>query len=478
MAINYEKDKDYQALIDAATASGDYISAIQYAQQLGAQFQGESSTAAAKPNYDADTDYAALAGDRFSAGDLAGAYDALFGSSNSWNAKASGAGNDTGTTSQSIWNNLVSQYGNRNANIELLQKQLATLTAQMNQGESYQGSWADEAYKTLLEQATSMNYKDWTGGDQYKSLADRYSSKGNMAMQDTVGQVSSRTGGLASSYATTAAQQQYNYYMEQLEGAAQSVFDDERGDLIQNAGLAKDYGDQEYSRYMDQLNQTKQNQGVALDTIQELLNYAYTDNANVKKDAQNRVYDYIVNQGGSAANLSADLITSSGYTTAELNAMEAKYQQSIVGSYSSGRSSGGSSGSSGAIDYDGLFQAAKASGNPQSWLSQKANYKQYGFTSSSGLYADYQNWLKNQSGSTNTAKSWGATGAKPVKTFPGQTTSTNSNSYQAVSSQVSQMRASGKPLATVNAAINSAYSKGLITGAQATALKYPTTKKK
>ena len=45
------------------------------------------------------------------------------------------------------------------------------------------------------------------------------------------------------------------------------------------------------------------------------------------------------------------------------------------------------------MDYEGLSAAAQASGNPKSWLAQEANYRKYGFTSSSGLYSDYENWL-------------------------------------------------------------------------------------
>ena len=47
------------------------------------------------------------------------------------------------------------------------------------------------------------------------------------------------------------------------------------------------------------------------------------------------------------------------------------------------------------LDYQGLFEAAKKSGNPKSWLAQKANYQKFGFTSSSGLYSDYETWLEN-----------------------------------------------------------------------------------
>lgn len=114
-------------------------------------------------------------------------------------------------------------------------------------------SWGDSTYKALLQQAIGMNYDDWTKGDHYKSLAARYGDLGKMSMQDVLGQVASRTGGLASSYATTAAHQQYNNWMAQLEEVARAMYADERDDLIENASLAKGYADYEHSRYLDQL---------------------------------------------------------------------------------------------------------------------------------------------------------------------------------------------------------------------------------
>lgn len=90
--------------------------------------------------------------------------------------------------------------------------------------------------------------------------------------------------------------------------------------------------------------------------------------------------------------------------TLELAGYSTSYAQTLAGAYaaklagtkkgSGGGGSGGSGGGGGGMDYDGLFQAALASGTPKSFLAQKANYKMYGFTSSSGLWDDYQNWEK------------------------------------------------------------------------------------
>ena len=95
-----------------------------------------------------------------------------------------------------------------------------------------------------------------------------------------------------------------------------------------------------------------------------------------------------------------------GFNDAQIAGMEAEWQrQRAMEAYggssgrSSRRSSGGrssgsrkSSSSSGgkSQDYTGLFEAAKASGRAKSFIAN--NYKSFGFTSSSGLYDDYQVW--------------------------------------------------------------------------------------
>lgn len=116
----------------------------------------------------------------------------------------------------------------------------------------YNSEYMDQL-NALARQLTSMNYDDWTKGSQYQALADRYGASGRMSMQDVLGQVASRTGGLASSYATTAAQQQYNQYMAQLEEVARQLYSQERGDLMDNASLYRNLANDEYDRYRDSL---------------------------------------------------------------------------------------------------------------------------------------------------------------------------------------------------------------------------------
>lgn len=115
---------------------------------------------------------------------------------------------------------------------------------------TYNSEYMDKLNE-LARQLTSMNYDDWTKGSQYQALAGRYGNNGRMSMQDVLGQIASRTGGLASSYATTAAQQQYNQYMAQLEEVARQMYSQDRSDLMDNANLYRNLANDEYDRYRD-----------------------------------------------------------------------------------------------------------------------------------------------------------------------------------------------------------------------------------
>ena len=123
----------------------------------------------------------------------------------------------------------------------------------------YQGQ-IDELTKQILNrEAFSYNHEEDPTYQQYKKT---YTREGQRAMQDTLGQVSARTGGLASSYAGSAAQQTYDNYMgeladkiPELRQLAYEMYMDE-GDT-QRANLemlmALEQGD--YAKYADLLAQ-------------------------------------------------------------------------------------------------------------------------------------------------------------------------------------------------------------------------------
>lgn len=95
----------------------------------------------------------------------------------------------------------------------------------------------------------------------YQQYKESYTRGGQRGMQDTLAQVSARTGGLASSYAQSAAQQTYNNYMAaladkvpELQQLAYSMYMDDiamdRADLNMLMGL----DDTDYGRWSDNRN--------------------------------------------------------------------------------------------------------------------------------------------------------------------------------------------------------------------------------
>ena len=116
-----------------------------------------------------------------------------------------------------------------------------------------------EQVSQLGQDLIDMNYDDWTEGESYESLVKRYQGKGQKAMDDTIGQVAARTGGLASSYAAQAGQQAYGGWMENLENAARSLYDTERQELMDRYNIANDMYQRDYQRGRDAIADARYN---------------------------------------------------------------------------------------------------------------------------------------------------------------------------------------------------------------------------
>ena len=93
----------------------------------------------------------------------------------------------------------------------------------------------------------------------YQQYEESYTRAGKRGMQDTLAQVSARTGGMASSYAQSAAQQTYNNYMAELANKvpelyqlAYSMYMDELGQDRADLSMLQGLDDTAYGRYTDQ----------------------------------------------------------------------------------------------------------------------------------------------------------------------------------------------------------------------------------
>jgi len=302
----------------------------------------------------------------------------------------------------------------------------------------------------------------------YSAYAKQYRREGDRASATALAQAAAATGGQPSSAAVTAAAQAGDYYAGQLadkipelyQNAYQRYLSDyslladklgqtqqvEQSDyakyrdqlsqynadraqsydqwlqeynmLSSNAGLMQDLDSDEYNRRLNSLGALQGQEGTEYSRFMDQVSYNMQQAAldKEKEDAQKTLYqkqlDAILSAGGSP---SAGLIARSGYENEYVKAIQDYYAKQAAASVgrsggSSGTSrSGGSSSGGGVMDYSGLFAAAKESGNPQSFISN--SYKKYGFTSSSGLYNDYKNWLEsaeNESAGTTDYWQWSA----------------------------------------------------------------------
>ena len=232
----------------------------------------------------------------------------------------------------------------------------------------------DEKLNELVDQILNRDPFSYDAENDplYQFYQDRYQRNGNKAMRDTLGAQAARTGGLSSSYAGSVAQQSYNDYMQglndivpELYKLAYSMYKDDEDSQRANVEMLRALEQGDYAKFQDLLAQ---------------YNTDRSFNYGVFSDARNFGYQQ-----------QRDNIEDSRYN--------AEWAYKLSNASKNKTSGSGSTGSKDAVyDYEGLFRAAQASGNPKSWLAQKGNYTKYGFTSSSGLYADYQEWEANGGG--------------------------------------------------------------------------------
>ena len=255
----------------------------------------------------------------------------------------------------------------------------------------------------------------------YQNYKDQYTRLGKNAMEDTIGQISARTGGLASSYAGTAGQQTYNSYMQaltdkipELQQLAYSMYMDEGERQRANLDMLMALEQGDYNKYLNLLNQYNANRSFDYGNFYDQRNYNYQTGRDavadqrydteweyglsrdavedewrnkeweyglsrdaledqrynqqwdyqLQQDAQSRIAKYFAN-GGKLSQLDQSLKEQSALTDAELNVLAmlyGDYSGSTGGSSNTANSTGSTSDLSGdpidRIDSDAASEAA------------------------------------------------------------------------------------------------------------------------
>lgn len=294
----------------------------------------------------------------------------------------------------------------------------------------------------LLDAALNRDPFSWSKetDPQYSSYKKTYLREGERATADALAKASAASGGRPSSFAVNAATQAGDYYATKLSDVIPTLYQQAYERYLKDYQMklsdlnAVNQQEQlDYAKYLDRLNQFNTDRtfdynnylgeyGRLQDYLgglqgQDQTTYnRYLDVLDREREKQQAAQelsraqiDAMLQAGVSP---SAGLIGKSGYENEYIQALENYYKQQSAAKASGGgitRRSGGTrggnttDGNESGLDYQGLFEAAKKSGNPKSWLAQKANYQKFGFTSSSGLYSDYETWLEN-GGVSNSSK--------------------------------------------------------------------------
>lgn len=82
----------------------------------------------------------------------------------------------------------------------------------------------------------------------WQAYLDRYKQESDRAARNTIGEVSANTGGLASSYATTAANQAANYYTQQANDAFMDIYQQKYNEYLNQLEQQNYLNEQAYNR--------------------------------------------------------------------------------------------------------------------------------------------------------------------------------------------------------------------------------------
>lgn len=124
---------------------------------------------------------------------------------------------------------------------------------------AYQSRW-DEELTSLYDQITNRKPFQYDLGQDalYQQYKEQYQRLGRQAMEDTMGQAASLTGGYGSTYSEQVGQQAYNAYLQSLNDIVPDLYDraysryqDEGQELYNRYGLVEGRENMDYSRYRD-----------------------------------------------------------------------------------------------------------------------------------------------------------------------------------------------------------------------------------
>ena len=244
--MSYNKEIDYQSKINDAVANGDYKSAAKYEQSRNEKIDSEGLNYEKTNRYSGwldSTDYSNVLKKQMSSGaSKSSVSDTL----KKRISKASGTDGLTQYAYDDVYDEAIRYImGN------------GVFTERPTYKNSYERDISRLIEKLLNTKSFSYNPYD---DDLYEFYRQQYIREGDRAMEDLLGELSVSTGGVASSYAVSAAAQARENYNRKLTDKIPELYEDAYERYID--GIEKDestlkllqaLSDGEYDRYLDSI---------------------------------------------------------------------------------------------------------------------------------------------------------------------------------------------------------------------------------
>ena len=249
--MSYNKDIDYQEKINEAVKIGDYKSAAQYEKSRNEKIDGENLGVEKTNRFGGwleDTDYSIKLREQMGSGA----------------SKKTVADTLAKRVDKAKGTEGLIKYARDDVYDEAVRYIMSGNTfSYQEKAPEYKSSYDDDIRRLLSEITKTKKFSYNPLEDElYEYYKKEYQREGDLAMEDILGSLAINTGGVASSYATSAAMQGRNYYSEKLTDkipelyvSAYERYLDELGIKGDNLEALLDIRDTDYEIYKDSLNQ-------------------------------------------------------------------------------------------------------------------------------------------------------------------------------------------------------------------------------
>ena len=282
MTMAYNKDTDYSKLIKESVEGGNYSKAAEYEKARNEKIDGEKLSYKKTNDYSGwldKTDYGTVIQKKIASGaSRSSVADTL----RTRIKKASGTKGLTQYAHDSIYDSAVKYImnGNRFEFSDRTPKYSDRYASSLE-------SVADE-----LRRIAPFEYDPYSD-DLYEYYRKEYLKAGRRAMEDTLGKIAANTGGVASSYAASAAGQSFDYYNSQAAAKIPELYKIAYGEYLDSinnkyktAELFSGLSNEDYSRYRDRVQDYENNRDFEYKTFLSMLDEDYR-----REQAERAVYE-------------------------------------------------------------------------------------------------------------------------------------------------------------------------------------------